>query len=226
MMGRLQSAADNLQNSVSFDLGLDEVFTSVVNKAAVETTLTNIFENVKNIGIFLLKVLIALILSYVFIIDRERIERYFGLIKTGNFAFIYDQFAVIAEKISKGFGLIFKAQAIIALVNAILTTIGLLAISFIHGGDSFPFIATLGIVVFIFGFIPVLGFFISSIPILIIGFNYGGMNVIAAIVIMITIVHVVEAYYLNPKIVSSYMEFPVFITFLILLLSEHFFGFV
>ncbi|MFZ4461831.1 MAG: AI-2E family transporter [Patescibacteria group bacterium] len=74
MMGRLQSAADSLQGSVSFDLGLDEVFTSVVNKAAVESTLTNVFENVKNIGIFLFKVLIALILSYVFIIDRERIE--------------------------------------------------------------------------------------------------------------------------------------------------------
>lgn len=111
-------------------------------------------------------------------------------------------------------------------MNAILTTIGLLVISFIHGGNSFPFIATLGIVVFIFGFIPVLGFFISSVPILIIGFNYGGMNVIAAIIIMIAIVHAVEAYYLNPKIVSSYMEFPVFITFLVLLLSEHFFGFI
>lgn len=107
-----------------------------------------------------------------------------------------------------------------------LTTIGLLLISFFHGGDTFPFIATLGITVFIFGFIPVLGFFISSAPILIIGFNYGGLDVVAAILVMIAIIHAVEAYYLNPKIVSSYMEFPVFITFLVLLLSEHFFGFV
>jgi predicted PurR-regulated permease PerM len=44
--------------------------------------------------------------------------------------------------------------------------------------------------------------------------------------IMVAIVHAVEAYYLNPKIVSSYMEFPVFFTFLILLLSEHFMGFI
>lgn len=44
--------------------------------------------------------------------------------------------------------------------------------------------------------------------------------------IMIAVVHSVEAYYLNPKIVSSYMEFPVFITFLILLVSEHFMGFI
>lgn len=43
---------------------------------------------------------------------------------------------------------------------------------------------------------------------------------------MISIVHAVEAYYLNPKIVSGYIHFPVFITFLILLVSEHFFGIV
>lgn len=43
---------------------------------------------------------------------------------------------------------------------------------------------------------------------------------------MIAIVHAVEAYYLNPKIVSSYVHFPVFITFIILLISEHLFGLI
>lgn len=43
---------------------------------------------------------------------------------------------------------------------------------------------------------------------------------------MLGVVHAVEAYYLNPKIVSSYVHFPVFITFLILTISEHFFGLI
>lgn len=43
---------------------------------------------------------------------------------------------------------------------------------------------------------------------------------------MIAVVHIVEAYYLNPKIVSSYIHFPVFITFMILLISEHYFGLI
>lgn len=47
-----------------------------------------------------------------------------------------------------------------------------------------------------------------------------------AIAGMIAFIHAVEAYYLNPKIVSAYMELPVFLTFLILLISEHIFGFV
>lgn len=71
-----------------------------------------------------------------------------------------------------------------------------------------------------------LGTFLSAIPILIIGYNYGGGNVILAILGMAVFIHAVEAYYLNPKIVSSYMELPVFLTFLVLLVSEHLFGFV
>jgi predicted PurR-regulated permease PerM len=49
---------------------------------------------------------------------------------------------------------------------------------------------------------------------------------VISVVAMVGIVHAVEAYFLNPKIVSSYINFPVFITFIILILSEHFFGLV
>ena len=52
------------------------------------------------------------------------------------------------------------------------------------------------------------------------------MSILIAILAMVTFIHTIEAYYLNPKIVSSYMELPVFLTFLILLVSEHMFGFV
>lgn len=95
----------------------------------------------------------------------------------------------------------------------------------------FPFIFTLSLIVFICGFIPVFGTFLSGIPILIIGYGYGsgngdGMSIVIACIIMITLVHIVEAYYLNPKIVSSYVHFPIFITFLILLIAEHLFGLI
>ncbi len=131
----------------------------------------------------------------------------------------------------RGFGLIFKAQSIIALVNAIITSIGLIIISFIHGGAAFPFIFTLSLIVFICGFIPVFGTFLSGIPILILAYGYGssagdGITIALLCILMIAIVHTIEAYYLNPKIVSSYMNFPVFVTFIILLISEHLFGLI
>ncbi len=34
----------------------------------------------------------------------------------------------------------------------------------------------------------------------------------------------IEAYYLNPKIVSNFLDIPISLTFIILILSEHFFG--
>ena len=121
-----------------------------------------------------------------------------------------------------------EAQAIIAFVNAILTSVGLMLISYIHGWQPFPYILTLSFIVFIFGFIPVLGTFISAFPILLIGYGYGAITgdqyvIILACIGMIAVIHAVEAYYLNPRIVSSYMHFPVFVTFLTLIVAEHFF---
>jgi predicted PurR-regulated permease PerM len=223
---QIQEAVARLEDSVNMDLGINKALNNIFNPASVQEIVKGTFENLKNIGIFLTKFFIALILSYVFLIDRKKIADYLETMKGGNFSFLYEEYRIIFEKVTKGFGLIFKAQAIIALVNAILTIIGLLVISFFHGGDSFPYVITLGVIVFIFGFVPILGTFLSWIPILIIGYNYGGTSIIIAILGMIAFIHAVEAYYLNPKIVSAYMELPVFLTFLILLVSEHMFGFV
>lgn len=208
------------------DLGINKALDNIFNPASIQEIMKGAFENIKNIGIFLTKFFIALILSYIFLIDRAKIGDYLETMKGGNFSFLYEEYQIIFGKITKGFGLIFKAQAIIAFANAILTVLGLLIISFFHGGDAFPYIITLGVIVFIFGFVPILGTFLSSLPIIIIGYNYGGTSVIIAILGMVAFIHAVEAYYLNPKIVSSYMELPVFLTFLILLVSEHMFGFV
>lgn len=131
---QLRSTADTLQSQVSFNLGFDDFFQGMVSKANIEMTVVSVFQNLKNAGVFILQMIIALILSFVFLIDREKINHYFSGIKIGNFAFIYEQFSNFAEKISKGFGLIFKAQAIIALINAILTTLGLLLIGYLHHG--------------------------------------------------------------------------------------------
>jgi predicted PurR-regulated permease PerM len=81
---------------------------------------------------------------------------------------------VIARKIGNGFGAILRAQSLIAIVNAVLTSVGLVIISVLHGGAVFPFIFTLSLIVLVFGFIPVFGTFISGVPILIIAYGYGG----------------------------------------------------
>jgi predicted PurR-regulated permease PerM len=82
---------------------LDEAFQTIVSKTNVENAVNGVFENVKNAGIFLFKIVIALILSFVFIIDRTKIDEFTSGLKRGNFASIYEQFALLFEKITKSF---------------------------------------------------------------------------------------------------------------------------
>ncbi len=220
-----------IESSLNLNLWLNEMIGDVVSPDNLESVGQKAFTYVTNAGIIFTKFLIALILSYIFIIDRFRIKQFLSQIRNGNFRFLYDEWAIIAKKMWAWFGLVFKAQSIIALVNALLTSIGLIVISFYHGWGAFPFVFTLSLIVFICGFIPVFGTFLSWIPILILAYGYGAssntsITIVILCLIMIAIVHAVEAYYLNPKIVSSYVNFPMFITFLILIISEHFFGLI
>lgn len=212
-----------VETATNLNLWLKEMVWEFVSSENLKSLWQKAFSYVTNAGIIFTKFLLALLLSYLFLIERVRIEKFLAQIRNGNFQFLYDEWAIIARKVWTGFGLIFKAQSIIALVNAVLTSIGLILISIFNGG-AFPFIITLSLIVFICGFIPVFGTFLSWVPILILGYGYWGIPVVIALITMIAIVHAVEAYYLNPKIVSSYVHFPVFITFVILLISEHAFG--
>ena len=167
----------------------------------------------------MIQVILALFLSYVFLIDYKNVSKYLHKIKYSNFSFIYTHYKMIALKIERWFGVIFKAQSIIAIVNTILT-IWLLYIVWTLWG-WFPYMITIWVIVFIAWFIPVLWTFISSVPILFIAYSIAGTEWILWTSWIITIVHVVEAYLLNPKIVSSYAKLPIALTFLILVVSEH-----
>jgi predicted PurR-regulated permease PerM len=198
--------------------------TQVINSKDYEV-LVWVFQKLKDAGIVFLQVVLALVLSFVFIIDRKKLNKYLGWVKKSNFKFLYHEYNIIFDKIVKSFGLILKAQTMIAFVNAILTIIWLYIIGAAYG-IIFPYILTLWLIVFIFGFIPVLGVFLSSIPIAIVAYTtVWWYDIVLAIAVLIVIVHAVEAYYLNPKIVSSFLDFPVSLTFLILIISEHIFWF-
>jgi predicted PurR-regulated permease PerM len=74
------------------------------------------------------------------------------------------------------------------------------------------------------GLIPVAGVIISLIPLVIIGYSIGGIMTVLYVFIAIMIIHAIEAYILNPNLMSSKTNLPVFYTFLVLIFSEHFFG--
>ncbi len=183
----------------------------------------NILAKLRTASVVFMQIIISIVLSFVFLIDRDRLQNYLLWIKKSSFKFLYKEYKIIFEKIVLSFWLIFKAQALIAFANSVLTIIWLIIIWLIHWG-SFPYILTLWLIVFIAWFIPVLWVFISSVPIALIAYSMvGGYAVVIEVFLLIVFVHFVEAYYLNPKIVSSFLEIPVSLTFIVLIMSEHLF---
>ena len=184
-----------------------------------------IFEKIKSAWALIMQFIFALILSFVFLLDRKKLKRYLAWIKSSNFSFLYEEYKIIFDKIIRSFGLILKAQSLIAFVNASLTVIWLFIIGTVFlDWIWFPYIMTLWLIVFIFGFIPVLWVFLSSIPIIIIWYSASGsILMVFVLILLILIIHMIEAYYLNPKIVSNFLELPVSLTFIILIIWEHLF---
>lgn len=212
-----------LQDLIAFNTELWWSITEVVNTQDMWIVF-EVFNKLKSAGLLFLQIFLSIILSYIFIVDRQKLKDYFLWIKKSNFAFFYYEYDDFFERIVKSFWMILKAQAMIALANTILTTIWLYIIWLSYNWWMFPYFLTLIIIVFICGLIPVLGTFISSIPILFIWYSVGWLSIIIALILLIIIVHFIEAYYLNPKIVSSFLNLPVSLTFVILIISEHLFG--
>jgi predicted PurR-regulated permease PerM len=82
----------------------------------------------------------------------------------------------------------------------------------------------LAIIVFFAGLIPVWGTFISSVPIFLLASNSGGLPLVFKVLLMIVIVHGVEAYILNPNIVSAVLKINPLITLIILYVGHTLFG--
>ena len=123
----------------------------------------------------------------------------------------------LAENLSGTFGKVIEAQFIIAIVNTVLTVIALWIM-------DFPQLFGLGIMIFFLGLIPVAGVIISLVPLSLIAYTVGGFVQVLYILIIIAIIHAIEAYILNPKLMSSKTDLPIFYTFIVLIFSEHFFG--
>jgi len=185
----------------------------------------NIFDKLKSAGSIVFQFIFALILSFVFLLDRKKLKKYLHWIKKSNFSFLHDEYKIIFDKIIRSFGLILKAQSLIALANAVLTIIGLFIIwSVFIPWIWFPYLLTLWLIVFIFWFVPIVWVFLSSIPIMIVWYSATGtITIVLAIIILVFIIHTIEAYFLNPRIVSNFLELPVSLTFVILFIWEHFF---
>ncbi|AQY50677.1 membrane protein [Listeria weihenstephanensis] len=186
-------------------------------KAYIDSGVKFIIGSLSGIGSIGISFFMALILSLFFALEQERVVHFSSKFLTSKIGPVFREIAYFGKKFVGTFGVVLEAQFLIALVNTFLTTIALIAM-------GFPQVLTLSIMVFLLGLIPVAGVIISCIPLSIIAYSVGGITDVIVILITIVIVHAIETYILNPKLMSSKTDLPVFYTFIILIFSEHFFG--
>lgn len=172
---------------------------------------------VTKVGGFGVNLFLALILSFLLLLEKKKIRKFGEKLADSRISFIYYYWITFGGNFCKTFGKVMKVQVTIALVNSIISMIILTAL-------GFPQIMSLGVMIFILGLIPVAGAAISLIPLSIIAFNVGGISKVAAVILMILLIHAMEAYVLNPKLMSDQTELPVCFIFIILLVGEHYLG--
>lgn len=172
---------------------------------------------ISNVGTLGFDIFMSLILSLFFMLQKSRIYTFFSKFKTSKVSWLYDELKYFGLKFTNTFGKVLQTQILIAFINSILSMIML---SFLH----FPSILGLGVMIFLLGIVPVAGVFISLIPLTIIAYSVGGIKLIIYVLVMIAVLHAIEAYILNPKLMSEKTNLPIFITFLVLTISAHFFG--
>jgi predicted PurR-regulated permease PerM len=161
--------------------------------------------------------LLALLFSFLILIDRGRIERGLRELKNSRVGDFYEEAAPPIARFGILVGRAIEAQATIACLNTVLTLIGLLLL-------GIPLVAMLSVIVFVCSFIPVLGVFISTTPIVLVALNDGGLPLSLAAIGLIIVVHALEAYLLNPMIYGRHLKLNPVLTLIILYVGYHAFG--
>ncbi len=163
--------------------------------------------------------LLALLFSFLILLDLPRLAASVRELENTKLRFIYLSVVDDIRDFSQVLGRALEAQLIIATINSILTAIG---ITMLGIGEH---VAFLSVIVFFCSFIPVIGVFISSVPICLIALQTSGIKVMFLAVLLITFIHLIEGYILNPRIYGSYMRINPVIILIILTIGGKVFGF-
>jgi predicted PurR-regulated permease PerM len=121
--------------------------------------------------------------------------------------------------IDHGLGGVVRGQLTIMLVNGLLTLVGLLVI-------RVPFAFALSALATLLYVVPIFGTIISTIPIVLLALGAGGLGKGLAALGWVLVIHALEAYVLNPKIMGDASKIHPVLIVLSLVVGERSFGLV
>jgi predicted PurR-regulated permease PerM len=185
--------------------------------AQMKNGVSLVWKYVTGVGTMGITLFLSMILSFFFAIELKEMDRFSESLVESDFGWFFQDLQFFGKKFVSTFGVVIEAQFFIALCNTALTTIVMFVM-------HLPQLAALALMVFIFSLIPVAGVIISFIPLSLVGFSVGGVKYVLYLLITIIVIHAFEAYVLNPNFMASKTNLPIFYTFVVLLVGEHFFG--
>jgi predicted PurR-regulated permease PerM len=181
---------------------------------AVKTGLREFVNGSFNVGT---QFVVSIIISFLVLWDLPAIGKRLVRLSEGRTAEIYAEIAPGARAFGVVMGRAFEAQTVIALVNTVLSCIGFWIL-------GLPAIALLGAIVFFCSYVPIFGMIMSTVPAAILALRTGGVPMALWVVVIVIIIHVIEAYGVNPLIYGKHLKLHPIAIIVILLIGEHVFG--
>lgn len=160
---------------------------------------------------------VSMILSFMIVWDLPAISNGTASLRTSRLSPFYQELAPILAVFGQLFGKALQAQARIALANTGLTAMGIWCL-------ALPGKGLLSLFVFICSFIPIAGCFISTVPIAFVALTEYGFLQLGFVILMVTGIHLIEAYGLNPAIYSAHLKLHPLLVLTVLVVAEHTFG--
>ncbi len=162
--------------------------------------------------------LLALLFSFLIVLDLPRLAIGVQSLAKTKVGFIYDEVAENIHSFGQVVGRALQAQLFIAILNMILTAIGIYLIGI---RENMMFVS---LIVFLCSFIPVAGVFMSSLPICLMALQQQGIAMMIFTILLIWVIHLIETYVLNPKIYGHHLHINPVLVLIILTIGGKLFG--
>lgn len=200
---------------------LQAVFGSGAEGVDKESVLS-VIQTVRGLGSTLVAIasqfLLSLLFSFLIVLDLPNLTKGATALHDTKLRFVYDEVADNLVRFGLTVGRAFEAQFFVATANTILTGVGIWLINI---RDELAFIS---LIVFLCGFVPIAGVFISSVPICLLALAQGGLSKVALAIVLIIAVHAVESYILNPRIFGTHMKLNPVVVMILMTVSGKLFG--
>lgn len=167
----------------------------------------------------LARLVLVLMVAAFILIDLQRIRNFVRSLVPGSYSGDYDR---IVRGIDRGLSGVIRGQLVICLINGVLTYVGLWLFDV-----KYPLL--LAGIAAVMSLVPIFGSVLSSVPIVAIALiSSGRFDLLQGLKVLgwIIFIHLIEANYLNPKIMGDAAKIhPVLVVFA-LIAGEHTYGLV